>query len=90
MPPGLLGIRRPYVEIKVNQKRKFIEVEDSNNDCGDHEGNHNDDDEDAYMASRLNGLNTFIAMFETAFEALKKEVAEIDSYIVNKRRCRNH
>jgi hypothetical protein len=89
--PGPLGIRRPYVEITVSRKRKFVEVEESNNDLEDDEGNHedDDDDEDAYMAGRLNGLNTFVAMFETAFGALKKEVAEIDSYIVNKRRRRN-
>jgi hypothetical protein len=87
--PGPLGIRRPYVEINVSRKRKFVEIEESNNDPEDDEDNH-EDDEDAYMAGRLNGLNTFVAMFETAFGALKKEVADIDSYIVKKRRRRNH
>jgi hypothetical protein len=88
--PGLLGIRRPYVEINVSRKRKFVEIEESNNDPEDDEDNHEDDDEDAYMAGRLNGLNMFVAMFETAFGALKKEVTDIDSYMVKKRRRCDH
>ncbi|KAG2082688.1 hypothetical protein BD769DRAFT_1683049 [Suillus cothurnatus] len=76
----------PYVEIKVARKRKHVEVEEESSES---ESEGDDEDEDAYMAGRLNGLNTFVNMFETAFGALKKEVAEIDSYLGRKRR-RHH
>ncbi|KAG2336965.1 hypothetical protein BDR05DRAFT_952990 [Suillus weaverae] len=71
--PGHLGTLRPYVDIKVHSKRKFVEIEEESS-----ESEHDDDDEDAYMAGRLNGLHTFVGMFETALGALKKEVTEID------------
>jgi hypothetical protein len=65
-------------------KRKYFEIEDnSKSDDTD------TDNEDAYMASRLNGLHTFVAVFETAFGALKEEVAGIDRYLGSKRRCRH-
>ncbi|KAG2336953.1 hypothetical protein BDR05DRAFT_1005424 [Suillus weaverae] len=82
--PGPLGTLRPYVDIKVNSKRKFVEIEEDSS-----ESEHDGDDEDAYMAGRLNGLHTFVGMFETAFGALKKEVTEIDGYLARKRRRRH-
>ncbi|KAG2095739.1 hypothetical protein BD769DRAFT_1678236 [Suillus cothurnatus] len=84
--PGPSRALRPYVEIKVARKRKHVEVEEESSES---ESEGDDEDEDAYMAGRLNGLNTFVNMFETAFGALKKEVAEIDSYLGRKRR-RHH
>ncbi|KAG2336822.1 hypothetical protein BDR05DRAFT_953068 [Suillus weaverae] len=46
-----------------------------------------DDAEDAYMAGRVNGLHTFMSMFETVFGVLKKEVTEIDGYLSSGKCC---
>lgn len=79
--PGPLSARRPYVDLKVlNRKRKFAEVEETKDD------DDNDNDKHAYMSGRLNGLHSFIDMFETTFAAMKKEVADINSYLGSKRR----
>jgi hypothetical protein len=81
MAPGPLRALCPYVEIKVAHKRKYVEVKEESSESkseGDNE------DEDTYMAGRLNGLNTFVNMFKIAFGALKKEVVEIDSYLGKK------
>ncbi|KAG2340578.1 hypothetical protein BDR05DRAFT_950304 [Suillus weaverae] len=77
--PGPSGILRPYVEILVdrNHKRKAVEIEEAPSESEEDEED-DEDAKDAYMASRVNGLHTFVSMFETAFGALKKEVTEID------------
>lgn len=79
--PGPLSANRPYVEINVpsrNRKRTFDEA--------GHDEDDGDDDEYAYLTGRLNGLHSFIDVFETTFAALKKEVADINSYLGSKRR----
>lgn len=82
--PGPLGTQRAYVDLTVSHKRKVFDVQ---NDLS--MGESDAEDEDAYLAGRLNGLNTFVSMFETALGALKKEVTEIDGYLAqNRRRCR--
>lgn len=80
--PSLSGNRRVYVEIEAKRKMKRKATEDSS------EGESETGDEDAYLAGRLNGLNTFVTMFETALGALKKEVKEIDDHLEYKRRRR--
>jgi hypothetical protein len=84
--PGPSRALCPYVEIKVTCKRKHVEVEEESSESKS-KSKGDDEDEDAYMVGRLNWLNTFVNMFETAFGALKKEVAEIDSYLGRKHRC---
>lgn len=80
--PSLSGNRRVYVEIEAKRKMKRKATEDSS------EGESETGDEDAYLAGRLNGLSTFVTMFETALGALKKEVKEIDDHLEYKRRRR--
>ncbi|KAG1777592.1 hypothetical protein EV702DRAFT_1045333 [Suillus placidus] len=75
--PGPVGTLWPYIKITVNHKRKAIEIEEDSSES--EQDNDNDNDaEDAYMAGRVNGLHTFVSMFEKAFGVLKKEVTEID------------
>lgn len=80
--PGPLSANRPFVEINVpnvpTRKRTFGEA--------GHDEDDGDDDEYAFLAGRLNGLQSFIDVFETTFAALKKEVADINSYLGSKRR----
>jgi hypothetical protein len=55
--PGPLKALCPYIKIKVAHKRKYVEVKEESSESkseGDNE------DEDTYMAGRLNGLNTFV------------------------------
>ncbi|KAG2340579.1 hypothetical protein BDR05DRAFT_950305 [Suillus weaverae] len=92
--PGPLVTQRAYVDLPRsnlmrNGKRKAAEINvDSSEGERDDDANKDDDndDKDAYMAGRVNGLHTFVAMFKTVFGALKKEVTEIDGYLVRKRR----
>ncbi|KAG1778093.1 hypothetical protein EV702DRAFT_1044790 [Suillus placidus] len=85
--PGLVGTLRPYVEIMVNRKRKAIEIEEDSSESEQDNGN---DAKDAYMAGRVNGLHTFVSMFEKAFGVLKKEVTEIDGYLTHTQVVRIH
>ncbi|KAG2339626.1 hypothetical protein BDR05DRAFT_950966 [Suillus weaverae] len=39
------------------------------------------------MAGRVNGLHTFVSMFETVFGVLKKEVTEINGYLSSRKCC---
>ncbi|KAG2028899.1 hypothetical protein BDR03DRAFT_1019193 [Suillus americanus] len=78
--PVPFGIQRAYVEIPVvDLKRKVAALEPESSDA---------EDEDAYMAGRLDGLNTFVSMLESTLGALKKEVTDIDTYMTQKRRRR--
>jgi hypothetical protein len=76
-------IQRAYIEL-TSHKRK---VQDAEDDLSNGEGNE-DEDEDAYLAGRVNSLNTFVTLFETALGALKKEVTEIDGYLA--KNCHHH
>jgi hypothetical protein len=78
--PGPLGTQRAYVDLMSSRKRKASDVQEDSS-----KGESDAEDEDAYLAGRLNGLNTFVSLFETALGALKKEVTEIDSYLAQNR-----
>lgn len=87
--PGPSGTQQAHVEIEAERKRKRkrTTLEPDANDSG--RDNLSDaGDERSYVAGRINGLKTFVAMFETALGALKKEVKEINEHLELKRRRR--
>lgn len=87
--PGPSGTRQAHVDIeaKRKRKRKHTPLEPDANDSG--RDNLSDaGDEGSYVAGRINGLKTFVTMFEAALGSLKKEVEEINEHFEHKRRRR--
>jgi hypothetical protein len=66
------------ISVVVDHKRKVTKVTVLKPESSDTK------DEDAYMASQLNGLNIFISILESTLGALKKEVTNMDSHLTQK------
>ncbi|KAG2136444.1 hypothetical protein DEU56DRAFT_756349 [Suillus clintonianus] len=67
-----------YALLNSSRKRKLAEIEG--------EEDSESDQEDAYLAGRIQALPGLISIVETALGMLKKEVSEINAYMGRKRR----